>query len=120
MPWRASSVMFLRQEFINLLHEETLSFSELCRRYGISRKTGYKWATRFANTGIAGLEDASRRPKTIVRHIDQNTEDQIVGLRTKHQLLGGPQDPPTLGGSGYLSCACLQHHYQDPSSPWSY
>jgi transposase InsO family protein len=73
--------MSLRQEFIKLLHAESLNFSELCRRYGISRKTGYKWAERYEQSGIAGLEDASRRPRTIGRHMDQNT---VVELRTKH------------------------------------
>jgi transposase InsO family protein len=76
--------MSLREEFIKLLHKEALSFTELCCRYGISRKTGYKWAERFKQSGIAGLEDASRRPRTIARHIDQNMEEKIVELRTKH------------------------------------
>ena len=38
------------------------SFSELCREYGISRKTGYKWRERFVTKGTEGMEEESRRP----------------------------------------------------------
>ena len=38
------------------------SFSQLCERYGISRKTGYKWVERYQTEGLEGLEERSRRP----------------------------------------------------------
>jgi len=42
MPWQEVSTVSLRQEFITLVQQKTVSVSELCRRYGVSRKTGYK------------------------------------------------------------------------------
>ena len=38
------------------------NFVELCREYGISRKTGYKWRERFVERGLGGLGELSRRP----------------------------------------------------------
>ena len=46
MPWGVFSLMSLRQEFVELSEQKAVSFSEMCQRYGISRKTGYKWLTR--------------------------------------------------------------------------
>lgn len=37
------------------------NFSQLCERYGISRKTGYKWVERYHAEGVEGLEDRSRQ-----------------------------------------------------------
>jgi putative transposase len=44
------------------------NFRELCREYGISAKTGYKWRERFLQRGYEGLEELSRRPH---RHPEQ-------------------------------------------------
>jgi hypothetical protein len=51
MPWRETSPMDQRRLFINA-------------RYGISRKTGYKWTARFAGGGYPALADISRRPRS--------------------------------------------------------
>jgi transposase len=48
MPWQEQSTMSLRQEFCVLARAEGANTSELCRRLGISRKTGYKWLAREA------------------------------------------------------------------------
>lgn len=39
------------------------NFTELCERYRISRKTGYKWVDRYVEDGVDGLKDRSRSPK---------------------------------------------------------
>jgi transposase-like protein len=41
----------------------SFSMAELCRRYGVSRPTGYKWIERFEGEGVPGLEERSRRPR---------------------------------------------------------
>ena len=46
MPWREVSTMSLRQEFVALARSRAIAFSTLCQRFGISRKTGYKWIDR--------------------------------------------------------------------------
>ena len=47
MPWKAVSVMSLRKEFVTLAEAGVTSISEVCRRFDISRKTGYKWLNRY-------------------------------------------------------------------------
>jgi hypothetical protein len=47
MPWKAVSLMSLRKEFATLAEVGVVTLSELCRRFGISRKTGYKWLKRY-------------------------------------------------------------------------
>ena len=62
MPWSARDTMSLREEFVALACQEGANRRELCRRFGISPQTGYKWLMRSATLGTAGLGDASRRP----------------------------------------------------------
>ena len=62
MPWRDSSTMDLKTQFIADYLRPTLSISELCQQYNISRKTGYKWIDRYLGKGASALEDGSHRP----------------------------------------------------------
>jgi transposase-like protein len=48
-----------RLRFIAACGEEQLSMAELCRQWGISRKTGYKWLQRYNELGPSGLEQRS-------------------------------------------------------------
>ena len=63
MPWDARSSMDLRREFVLLAEQDNVNFHELCRRFGISRPTGYKWRRRYRTDGQAGLVERSRRPQ---------------------------------------------------------
>jgi len=51
MPWKETSPMHERQRFVLDAEYAACSFAELCRRYGISRKTGYKWWARYSTHG---------------------------------------------------------------------
>jgi transposase len=55
MPWKEVSLMSLRREFVQLAQGPKMSLAELCRRFNISRKTGYKWLTRYKEEGVKGL-----------------------------------------------------------------
>ncbi len=88
MPWKTVSVMSLRQEFLELMKKESVNVSELCRRYQISRKTGYKWRRRFDLDGMLGLADRSRRPHHIVFQVPPCTEDEVIRLRKDHPAWG--------------------------------
>ena len=57
------SPMSQRAEFVVLATAAGANVSELCRRFGVSRKTGDKWLSRYAAEGTAGLVDQSRRPE---------------------------------------------------------
>ena len=64
MPWAERSIANIRREFVLRVLAKEAPMTELCRQYGISRKTGYKWLARFEKRGIEGLVDESRRPRT--------------------------------------------------------
>lgn len=51
-----------RFRFVEECCADEWSFAELCRRYGVSRKTGYKWLARYQEHGLEGLRDQSRAP----------------------------------------------------------
>ena len=88
MSWK-SSIMVQRSEFVRLASVEGQEFSEACSRFGISRKTGYKWMNRFREEGESGLADRSRRPKKSPDKSSKKTESMVVKLREKHPRWGG-------------------------------
>src|SRR3954465_10626616 len=88
MPWQERSVMSARQEFVVLASQEGASISALCARFGISRKTGYKWLDRAA-AGDHALGDYSRRPRTSPAQTPPAMEARIVELRRAHPSWGG-------------------------------
>jgi putative transposase len=62
MPWKEFLVSEARVQFVLACKGKGESFASICRRFGISRKTGYKWSKRYRAGGFKALEDASRRP----------------------------------------------------------
>jgi putative transposase len=62
MPWKTTTPMTERLSFIELYQTRLWSTTELCTRFNISRKTGYKWLRRHAQEGLAGLQEKSRAP----------------------------------------------------------
>ena len=82
-PVRKCIHIEIRTRF-NLIHEKEWigePVSIICKRYGISRKTYYKWNNRYNQKGIDGLSDLSRRPHTIkYRKITSEIQETIVDL----------------------------------------
>jgi transposase InsO family protein len=64
MPWKETDPVLERHHFVHDLVSGHWSMTELCHRYGISRETGYKWAARYQQSGVAGLQDRSRAPRS--------------------------------------------------------
>ena len=60
MPWKETCPMNERVKFIGLWLQDESSLAALCRDFGISRKTGYKWVERFTAEDLHGLENRSR------------------------------------------------------------
>lgn len=81
MPWRTQTSMTQRLEFVVLATGRALAFSELCGRFGVSRKTGYKWLARYQAAGAAALEDRSRKPHHSPRQISPAVAEQVIALR---------------------------------------
>lgn len=69
------------REFVELAEKGEVPFSALCSRFGVSRKTGYKWLNRFRARGQAGLQPQSRRPKTSPRRTPAEVVDTVLAMR---------------------------------------
>ena len=89
VPWKLLSVVDQRREFVRLAGAGSVSFAELCRRFGIKRDTGYKWVARYAAEGEAGLVDRSRVPGTSPWRTPPEMEDLVCAARRAHRVWGG-------------------------------
>ena len=89
MPWKETDAMKERKAFIDAMLKQNEPFRELCREYGISEKTGYKWRKRFLEQGYAGLEEESRAPREHPNTIDGDAAAELIRLRLAHPSWGG-------------------------------
>lgn len=77
-----------RLRFIDSLESGLYTMTELCARYEISRKTGYKWAERFVEGGAEALADQSRAPKSCPHQVSAEVGEALLELRRKHPRWG--------------------------------
>jgi putative transposase len=97
MPWSATSPMDQRVQFVTDARRGHEDFTMLCERYGVSRKTGYKWLDRYATGGVAALLDQSRRPHHSPTATDPATQEVLFALRRRHPTWGGKKLVAVLG-----------------------
>jgi transposase InsO family protein len=95
----------LRAQFINEYLEGFCSMTDLCRDYGISRRTGYKWVFRYETLGPTGLVDQSQRPHHCPRATDEGVRDAILAARRRHPTWGAGKLIPWLAR-------------REPGRPW--
>lgn len=88
MPWKEVTKMEEKRAFVYRSLEGVDSFTELCREYGISTKTGYKWQKRFLEKGLAGLEELSRKPGGNPNRVDEETVCEIIRIKTNRPNWG--------------------------------
>ena len=88
MPWNETLTMDQKRLFIRDALRGSFTIAELCRRYGVSRPTGYKWIQRFQAEGYPGLEDRSRRPNSCSHETSTEITEAIVELRRRHPYWG--------------------------------
>ena len=81
MPWRTQTVMEERARFVFEAEHSFFSFSELCRRYSISRPTGHKWLARYRAEGLDGLKDRSHRPRSCPHATPEAVIERILEVR---------------------------------------
>ncbi len=89
MPWLEVSAVSLRKEFAMLASSEGAVMRALCRHYGISPRTGYKWLDRFRREGAAGLAERSRRPRGSPSQTPPAVERAVLEVRDQHPAWGG-------------------------------
>lgn len=106
MPWKETCVMEEREEFIKKMLKKEKPFKSLCREYGISEKTGYKWKKRFEEEGKRGLFDQSKAPQKSPNSVDEDVVIALINLKIAHPYWGakkilaiyarGHANPPSL------------------------
>src|SRR5215469_2797885 len=87
MPWKEIEPMNQKKEFV-LRAMNNSNFRELCREYGISTKTGYKWKERFVLQGFEGLMERSRRPQRHAKELTEAVVCDMVRLKQAHPTWG--------------------------------
>lgn len=88
MPWKEATVMSQKEEFVKLALSKTLSFSQLCSDFKISRETGYKLLKRYNAEGSNGFEPRSKAPKRSPAKTPARIEEKILTVRIKHPTWG--------------------------------
>ena len=100
MPWSERTLMDDRLCFIAACLRDEEPKRALCARFGISRKTGYKWLDRYEADGAGGLTDQSRARRSQTLSISPETAATILALREKR---------PTWGPRKLLGRLALDH-----------
>jgi len=78
-----------RTQFIADYLRDSLSITELCELYRISRKSGYKWIDRYLRDGPAGLDERSRKPRRSPNQTPEHVVAVILQARQRHPAWGG-------------------------------
>lgn len=110
MSWRETCAMKERIGFVAELERGERTMSELCRVFGVSRKTGYKWWVRYLEQGEEGLQEHSRAPHTRAHVVGEPVKQALIELRARHPDWG----PRTL--LGWLARHCPQLALPAPST----
>lgn len=107
MPWLETNSVEQRERFLRDVHLAVYPLTELCTRYGISRKTGYKWLARLAEGGRLALGDRSRAPHRCPHRISEPIAELICAARRRH---------PTWGPKKLLPWLAARHpHFLRPA-----
>jgi transposase InsO family protein len=89
MPFHEVSKMESKLEFVRLALADGGNVRALCRGFGVSPTTGHKWLARYRELGAAGLEEASRRPRSSPERCAAQIEAAVVAMRAAHPAWGG-------------------------------
>jgi len=84
MSWSVRGLKDTRVEFVMVAGEADAAMSAACRQFGISRKTGYKWLRRYNTSGLEGLVDLSRRPRSSPLQLSGDAVVALVKLHEGH------------------------------------
>lgn len=88
MPWLTPALVFTRERFVLAALQRREPFTQLCRRFHITRTTGYKWLQRFRRLGRAGLRDRSRRPPVRPSPLVRRWQAAVRQMRLRHPTWG--------------------------------
>jgi transposase InsO family protein len=91
MPWKDHGVMEERVRFVQEWESGDWNMAELCRFYGVTRATGYKWIGRYESGGIENLKELSRAPHLHPNAMGEDIEERVLAIREKHPSWGAPK-----------------------------
>jgi hypothetical protein len=119
MPWKERSIVEERMRFVLRLKDGE-SMASLCRKFGISRVTGYKIFDRYKECGLEGLTDRARTPYRYANKLPAQLEAMIVSMRRENNL-GRSQTQGSLVTQVAQRCSTtrLQHYPRHPGPPWT-
>jgi transposase InsO family protein len=100
MPWQETRPMDQRLQFVSDHQRALFDMTTLCARYGVSRKTGYKWLARYAAEGARGLAERSHEP----HHCPHRIADALAAL-----LLAARRAHPTWGPAKLVQYLTPRH-----------
>lgn len=110
MALKVVTMAELRLEVLLEAERTGVTVTEMCRRYGISRQTYYRYRRRYLQEGLAGLEDRSRRPLEPANQIPAELELQIVEMRSDRPRWGARRIRTELSRAGVAPPAVSTVH----------
>jgi len=124
MPWKSNTLLEARSEFVELALAPNAKIQSLCRRFNISRQTGYQTLERYRIAGARGLESRSRRPHHTPHRCPGPTEVAVLTVRANHPTWGARKIAFHLRSMGCVAVpapstitAILARHNQLKGSP---
>jgi transposase len=116
MPFREASAMDEKREFVRFATMEGANIRELCRRFGISAPTAYRWLGRYRREGLAGLNERSRRPRSSPRRAAPAIEAKVLEARDQsNNAWGGRKIRRALKDRGEGGRPGGEHDHPDPA-----
>ena len=88
MVWKETCAVDERMRFVLAVEGQEEAMAAVCRRFGISRRVGYKWLSRYRAAGVAGLEDRSRAPLNHPRAVPVEIAERCLEVRYAHPSWG--------------------------------
>jgi transposase InsO family protein len=98
MGWKVSEVVEQRFRFVEEYNAESWTLAELCRHYGISRPTAYKWLERYKSEGMEGLKDHSRAPLHHPQAVSTEIQQLLLAVKSMHPFWGARKILAHLAG----------------------
>src|SRR5271155_3195462 len=102
MPWKESRIVDQRLQFLSSYQKKEMSVSELCRDFGVSRPTGYRWINRYKESGPEGLLNLSSKPHSCSHETPEAVENSILALRGKYPSWGARKTRAWSGQWQYI------------------
>ena len=88
MGWRETCAVDERMRFVMAAEKREEPFAAICRRFGVSRKVGYKWLGRYQEAGVEGLFDRSRASLNHPQAFAEEIAERCLAVRRAHPTWG--------------------------------